>query len=160
MAYSTVAQIKANETELNSSNYDAVITDRIAQADKIIETEFANVIDFTSMPAIGDTPATPDYVNLLSQYKATELSLVYYHSAKRDVTEVNDIKYYIDMYNNLKKQILDGTIDLGDYGLGLTTYDSDYMAKPDVAPVFGEAEYGDYISDTDLADERELPSND
>jgi len=153
MAYSTVDQLKANEKELMNSgsapDIDTIGLHRIAQADSEIEMELDNIVDFTSMP---DYPTCPTWLNLLSQWKSAELTLAYFYSAKRQVIETNDITYYQERYNKLKKALFSGRISLGTYDKGVVTY-QDY-AKPEVEPALGLSDYGEFETLDELQTER------
>lgn len=156
MAYSTVEQLRDNEKELlrNPPITDDIINQRISMADNIVKIDLSNVVNFDSMPEITDTPVTPTYINLCSQYKTVEMCLVYFYSAKRDITEVSDIQYWQKMYNDLVMQIKDGLIDLGDFGTGVVAFVN--RAKPDVEPALGQNQYGEFASLEDLQEDRPI----
>ena len=149
MAYSTVDQLKANlknvNTNVSAPDIAAVGAHRITQADKYIEMDLNNIVDFSSMPGYATCPA---WLNLLSQYKAAELTLVYYYGAKRDVTEVSDITNYQNEYKKIRKDLFKGKISLGNYGTGVVDFQN--RAKPDVEPALGVAQYGEFETLEDL----------
>ena len=149
MAYSSVDQLRANLKNLNTNvsapDIAAVGAHRITQADDFIEMDLNNIIDFSSMP---DYPACPKWLNLLSQYKATELTIAYYYTTKRSVEEVNDITYYRMLYNEIRKGLFSGRISLGDYGTGVVDFTN--KSKPEVEPALGVADYGEFETLEDL----------
>lgn len=156
MAYSTVDQLRNNEKELlrDPPITDAIVTQRIEMSDNIVKIDLGNVINFTGMPEIVDVPATPNYINLCSQYKTVEMCLVYFYSAKRDIDEVSDIQYWQKLYNDLVQQIKDGLIELGDFGTGVQTFSN--RAKPEVEPALGTDKYGEFEDLEDLQSERPI----
>lgn len=156
MAYSTVAQLRENEKELVRTPpiINAIVTQRIAMSDNIVKIDLGNVVDFSAMPEIVDTPATPNYINLCSQYKTVEMCLVYFYSAKRDITEVSDIQYWQKMYDDLVQQIKDGLVDLAGFGTGVVAFQN--RAKPDVEPALGGGAYGEFKNLEDLQRDRPI----
>jgi len=157
--YSTVSQLRSNVPRITVDVMETEdVIDKINQADSILEQDLANVVDFTSMPSITDDPATPNYINLLSQYKTAEMCLVSRYGAKRRVEEQSDRQYWERMYNELLQKILAGGVDLGDYSAGTSTFD--YNTKEDVPPALGMGEYGGHIDESDLETQRENYGND
>lgn len=152
MAYSTVAQLRANIKGATETNIDdTIVTDRIANADNEIESLLSSVIDFTLIVT------TPDFINLLSQWKTCELSLVYLHGAKREALTVSDVDYWMKKFDALIAKILNGEIPLED-GTGIsisggaTTYTN---PKDGIIPGLGMGEYGEHESNDDLKDDEE-----
>ena len=150
--YSTVAQLRANikgATETNIS--DASVTDRITNADNVVESDLSAIIDFTLIVT------TPKFINLLSQYKTCELCLVYLHGAKREALTVSDVDYWMKKYDALLKKVLDGEVVLEDDGGisisgGATTYTN---PKEGIIPALGMGEYGEHESYDDMKDDEE-----
>ena len=150
MAYSTIAQLRANLKIMTVAIMgDAFVTDRIAQADDEIETDLAGVIDFTLV-----TASDPVFINKLSQWKTNELCLVYSYSAKRETTQVDDISYWRDKYDKLIQMIRDGLIPLvladgtsiaGSLG-GTQTYTD---PKSGIHPAMGMGDYGTFQDNDD-----------
>lgn len=158
MAYSSIAQIRANDAKfVNSVDItDAIITDRIDEADQQIEIDLSNVVDFT---LVTDTPVgCPDYINKLSKYKATELTLVYYYGAKREAEVQTDRQYWANLYKLLLDKILAGEIALGTPGTMVSSFT--YDVKEDVKPALGMGEQGGFIDESDLEDQRDFYSGD
>ena len=117
MAYSTTTQLQNNvQVAVNTFDAGAELTAKLNEAivtsDKRVNIDVANVIDTSLIPATGDSPATPDFINLLSQYKAAEICLVRMTGARRVVQEENDIQYWKQCYDELLKQILEGKVPL------------------------------------------------
>jgi hypothetical protein len=153
MAYSTAAEIRewlgnfAETTRLP----DATITQRIAQGDEILIVDLGNLIDFTAVDAAA---STPPFINLLSEYKGAELTLVYLNGVNRGLEEAGDIKYFRDLYNGMVEKIRAGEIDTGDYTTGTNTFSNDY--KTNVRPALGTDKYGQFETETDLENSRPL----
>lgn len=170
MAYSTVAQLRNNVTKADSSEItDPNVDDRIAEADKEVEQDLANWIDFTLVPAIGDSPATPDFINKLSQYKTAELVLIKLFGAKRAADEVSDIQYWEKKYSNpdpasgetigLLERITAGGIplELSD-GTDISKTSNKFTqdSRDNIKPALGLDELGEFESEEDLEDERPI----
>jgi len=157
MAYSTVTQIRNNDSKLNDTDRisDAVITDRISIADKHVETDLSNIINFSAIVV------TPDFINLLSQYKATEMSLVYLYGAIRKASEKDDIVYWSEAYNNMLDDIKSGRIELVDgsdpavsIALGPQTFTNE--AKNNIEPALGTGKFMGWQTKDDLENERPI----
>lgn len=148
MSYSTIAELRANSSLLTLGNIaDADVTNRITQADNIIESDLSNYIDFTLITT------TPKYINLLSQYKTCELCLVYLYAATRKAEDSSDIEYWKNNYNLLLQKIIDGAIILTDgsgvsIAKGTSTFSNN--AKEGIKPALGMGEFGDFKSKSDL----------
>jgi hypothetical protein len=113
MAYSTDAQFRGNVPRIDTDEYSVIAVEgRIVEADKEINQDVSTCIDTSLIPAIDDASATPDYINLLSQYKTAELSLVAIYGYKREVTEVSDIQYWQKKYDDKLAEIKSGSIEL------------------------------------------------
>lgn len=151
MAYSTITEIRNNEYILllavSADLTDAIVTHRIVMADNIVETDLAKIVTF---PLAG---TTPDYINLLSQYKATELCLIYLYTRKREGKENDDIQYWHDLYETLKDSIISGEIALGSDGTAIDAYT--WQSRKDVEPALGEDQYANFKNLDELQDDRE-----
>jgi hypothetical protein len=126
-------------------------------ADKIVQIDLANYIDFSKVAAIGDDPPTPDFINLLSQYKAAELSCARARNIKRSMGEIDDLKYYQDEYNRLLTAVKMGAIKLEDEDGNDVSRGTSVFVKPDhadVTPYFGYGKYGEAQGTDDLEDAR------
>ncbi len=166
--YSTKEQLRANVPKLSAAAYvDASVDVKIAQADKIIAQDLANIIDFSLVPNITASPATPDFINLLSQYKTAEMSLTAKFGIKREITEVSDIQYWQKMYSNpnpgagetlgLLEKIKSGAIELElsdgtAIGTGVGTFTRD--SKDGIEPALGQAKYGEFANNRELLQKR------
>lgn len=156
MAYSTIAQFRGNVSIGTTTNIaDAIVTDRIATADKIVTADLNSVITFSAIVV------TPSFIELLSQYKTAELCLVYMFGKKRRVDEVDDIDYWIKKYNELIEKILKGEIALEDgstpavsIAKGQQTFGN--TAKSGIKPALGTGQFADWQSKSDLLDERPI----
>jgi hypothetical protein len=157
MAYSTETQVRAWLSTLSTDNppTTAVIDDRIDLGDKEIKQILGNTVNFTAIDAdIAGGGSVPDWLNLLSQYKGGELTLVYYYGATRDVDTPNDIVYLQDKFNDMVMDIKDGKIGVGDYGTGAAKFENNY--KNNVRPALGTDKYGEFQTEADLESSREL----
>ncbi len=162
--YSIVAQYRGNIPSTETNEYsDLSVQGKIIQADSIIEQALANIIDFALVPNITASPATPTFINLLSQYKVAEMSLTAIFGAKREVTEISDIQYWQKMYSNpnpaqgetigLLEQIINGSIPLvlsdgTAIGTGVGTFQRD--SKVGIEPAMGTGKYGKFENDGEL----------
>lgn len=164
--YSTALQLQTNLAFLaktfsgtTTPTLTAFCEERIALADKVVKTDLANVIDFTLVNDTGETPATPDFINLLSQYKSAELSYVRAGSVKRKFDEVDDRMYWEREYNKLLGMVRSGMVKLVDstgasVALGsVATFEAPERA--DTQPYFGEGQNGMAIDSETLEDYRE-----
>lgn len=152
--YSTVTQLRDNVPRIEVATFDDnQVIRRIAQADTTLEVDLSGVVDFTDMPLIGDVPATPDYINKLSQYKTAELSLIALFSAKRMVMEPADWQYWKEMYDNLLKKIISGEISVGE-ALATSTFGTDNFPRHDVEPALGQGKRGEFANEDDVEDIR------
>jgi len=162
MAYSTETELKNNIKILEKSKtalqITALFTEREAMAKKIIKSDLSNCVDFTKVNEIDGSPATPDAINLLSQYKTAELTYVELGSIKRRFDEQDDRKFWEIMYKELLNKIKTGQIKLTDedgdsVGNGVTEFSN--TSKDDVKPEFGYGKYGQYENDADLKEIRD-----
>ena len=131
---------------------DAGVELIIDQADNIIESDLSKVIDFDEVTALDDL-TTPNYINLLSQYKTAERCLVSKFGAKRLVEEQSDRQYWETEYNDLIEDIIDGTVDIADEALGTSSFQNN--VRNDVKPALGQGEQGGFIDEDDLEDQNE-----
>lgn len=152
MAYSTVAQCRANDSKMViGSIIDAKITDRISEADKCVKVDLSNVIDFT---LVTDTPTgCPNYINQLSQYKTMELSLVNLYGAKREAEQQTDRQYWAGLYKILLDKILAGEIDTS--AVAGNSPDFIYDVRHDIPPALGMGDDAGHIDDDDIEAQRE-----
>lgn len=157
MAYSTIEQFRNNVLKLEQSGDYAnlKVTDKIVQADSIIGQDLAGIVDFSVVPNIDDSPATPDFINLLSQFKVAEMSLVAKFGGKRDVDEVSDIQYWQKLYTELLEKIIDGLIalELSD-GTGVGKGKQRFVreARKGAEPILGLGEYHEFLTSAEIAD--------
>lgn len=156
MVYSTIAEFRGNVSVGTVSNIaDAIVTARITLADKAIESDLGNLIDFSLIVA------TPDFLSLLSQYKVAELCLVYMYGRKRESKEVTDVDYWQGEYDKLKNRVLNGDVTLED---GSTTpvniakgqHDFENTAKDGIRPELGMDDWGDFKSKADILEDRPI----
>lgn len=168
MAFSTIAQFRLNVPKIIIDDYiDSNVTLQIAEADKRVKQDLNRLIDFDLIPAIGSSPDTPDFINLLSQYKTAELVLKSVFGAKREVTEVSDIQYWQRQYSNpmpppgeefgLLEKIKLGMIvlelsDGTDVKSGPQRFTRD--SRPNIKPALGVDEFGEFKNNDDLEEER------
>jgi len=156
MAYSTEAQCRANldKAQKTADAPQAMILDRIANADKQIQVDLARYIDFDLVP---DDAVSCNFINMLSQFKTCELVLVRMFGAQRNIEEVDDITYWQKEYDALLQQVIDGIIpaELND-GTAIGTGGQTFVnrAKTGIAPALGVGKYGGNVSDETLADAR------
>ena len=112
MAYCTVLQIRSQSRKLADVKItDAVITDRIAEAETQIKADLSGIISEADLDALG---AASSLVNLLAIYKSTEKTFIHVFGIYRKADEIGDTDYFIKQYNNLLKKLLDGDIELTD----------------------------------------------
>lgn len=153
MGYTTIAAVRANEHILETSNspdlIDAVVEDRIDRADLTIKTDLSGVADFTFS-------TTPVVIESLSNYKATELCLIWLYTRKRQGLEQDDIQYWHQLYETLKEKVLSGDVSLGDADNGTGTFTN--SARKDVKPALGVGKWGGFKTLNDLQKDR--PTND
>ena len=162
MAYSSVAQLYSN-VKLIAASYaepgrGTFALAAITTADQNVRVDIGNVVNTALIPVYGANPNTPEFVNLLSQYKSAEISLVRMSGAHRQVTEIGDIDYWKGMYTTLLATVLAGKIPFtlsngNSIGTGVMTFSND--ALPDVEPYFGNDKYGGWADKDDLIDIRE-----
>lgn len=146
--YSTITQLRENVLRIEAGSFDdnAVIR-RIAQADAMLEVDLSNMVDFTDMPIV---PNTPDYINKLSQYKTAELCLVALFSAKRMVLEPSDWEYWKKLYDDLLNKILSGDIKIA--SLGTSEFGTSNFPKNTIEPALGQNKRGEF-ADNDTIEE-------
>ena len=161
MAFSTEAQltnnVKAIAQALNNdaTKITAFATERIALADKKVTVDLLGYVDVSG---ITDDSVLP--VNLLSQCKAAELSHVRLGSVKRNKGASSDAEYWQGCYNDLLEKILKGKVPVEDgSGNDLTTRKGRFAAprrgNGDIKPIFGYGEYGQYVDEDQLEDDRD-----
>lgn len=161
MAYSTLAELRGKLKQLTiTMQSDATVTANILEADKEIKTDLAGIIDFDLVPADSTDSTFPIFLNTLSKWKTCEICLVYQYSVKRETTQVDDISYYRDKYDDLIQRIRDGFIILelsdgtsiaGSLG-GSSTYTN---PKKGISPALGTGDYGNFQDDADKEDDED-----
>lgn len=158
MAYSSVAQLRSTLKQVTTGIMDDTkVGAQIDFADDELKTDLSGLIDFTLLPAYTDANF-PKFINQLSRWKTCELCLVYSYSAKRETTQVDDISYWRDKYDDLIQRIRDGFISLTlvDGTSIIGTLSSTYEdPKANVKPYFGTGDYGTYQDDDDKEDDPE-----
>lgn len=155
MAYSTTVQLRDN-VKLIDKSFNGVELDKesfstaaITFADKIVEVDCSQYIDFSLVP----DDETTDVVNLLSQYKSAEMALRRLVGVKRRTQENDDISEWRMMYDELKQKIKDGVIDvtLGDGSVVSSTKGKfKNTARPNVRPSQGYDKYGEWLNNDDM----------
>lgn len=151
MAYSTIKEVRSNENILETASSpdltNDVIWNRIIRADRIVRIDLSNVAVFTF-----DDEDTPETINMLSNYKATELCLVWLYTRKRQGLDQDDIEYWHNMYEALLEKALSGEADLGVAASGTGLFEN--SAREDVEPALGTAKWGEFQPLSELQDER------
>lgn len=155
MAYSTIKQVRANENILSLTESPDLTNDivwaRVVRADQYVQVDLSNVADFSFEDA--DTPIV---INQLSNFKATELCLVWLYTRKRIGLDQDDIQYWRDLYDMLKQQALDGEVDLGVASDGTGTFSM--TARQGVEPALGTGKWSEFQTLEDLQEERPTDS--
>lgn len=141
--YSSVDELRGNNQKLTDTNIsDADATTQINRADARLKIELSECVDFDAVDAYIDTEgSTPAFVNLLSQYLATYLTLSYLYGGKRKVDEIDDVVFWRREYESLKKKISEGEINTGDFG---TQESPSFIGN---TPTFGLGTSGAYDDD-------------
>lgn len=157
--YSTIAELRATlKTITTAMMDDAKVTVQIDNADDELKTDLSGIIDFSLVPTASTDANFPIFINLLSKWKTCELCLVYMYSAKRETTQVDDVTYWKNKYDELIKKIRDGLVILAlpdgtvISGVSSMTYTN---PKSGVKPYFGTGAYGEFQSDEDKKDDEE-----
>lgn len=155
---SSVDQMRANVPQITLAVMPIVdVEARIDEADKLIENKLSKIVDF-SLVVYADGTTTPEFVNLLSQYKSAELCLVAKYGAKRRVDEQSDITYWAKAYMELLTEIQEGDIDLGVVAVGSPDFQNN--VRKDVPPAVGMGEQGGFIDEDALEAQRKDLGND
>lgn len=151
MAYSTIKELRSNEEVLKEASSpdltDDVILNRIDRADKKVRVDLSNVAVFTF-----DDDDTPETINMLSNFKATELVLIWLYTRKRVGVDQDDIDYWRNEYEELKDQAMSGEASLGIAASGTATFTN--AARKDVEPALGTDKWGDFQTLEELQEER------
>jgi len=157
--YSQIAELRATlKTITTVMMDDAKVTAQIENADDEVKTDLSGIIDFSLVPTASTDPNFPVFLNLLSKWKTCELCLVYVYSAKRETTQVDDVTYWKNKYDELIKKIRDGLVTLALVdgtvisGTSTMTYTN---PKKGVKPYFGTGDYGKFQSDDDKKSDSE-----
>jgi hypothetical protein len=156
--YSTVAELRSKlKIIITTIQDDAHVTANILEADLEIKTDLSGYIDFTLVPANSSDALFPIFLNQLSKYKTCELSLVYSYSLKRETTQVDDVTYWKNKYDELIQYIKDGSIPLeltdGTSIAGTVPSSQTYTdPKNGVKPFFGTDEYGEFETNDEKKD--------
>jgi hypothetical protein len=155
---SSVTQLRDNVPRITSAVLaDAAVESRIDEADKLVEQKLSLIVDFT-LVTVADGLTTPEFINLLSQYKTAELCCVSAWGAKRKVEEQSDRQYWAGMYTELLTEVQNNEIDISDVAAGTNTFQNN--VREDVPPALGMGEQGGFIDEDDLEDQREDYGND
>lgn len=110
--FSTIEQIRATNDKFTDEDIsDAVIEDRIIEADKTIIVDLSAKYTQAELETLG---ASNYALNLLSTWKAAELCLSRLFGAARQVDQVSDIDYWRKKYDALIEKILNDEITLSD----------------------------------------------
>jgi len=114
----TVNDIRKSNKKFDDSTevLDTDLRHRIKEAEQTVEVDLSDVLTSAQITTIGNSSTV---LNMLTLYKAVELSLVYYFGASRRVKDVDDVQYYSDMYNSLLEKVLTGKVKISD---GTTDY--------------------------------------
>ncbi len=163
MAFSTATELQNNvkmieATFVTSPTPTEFSDERIAFADKVVKIDCSNLIDFSQVPDDATTPV----VNILSQYKAAELSLRRIAGIKRRQNENDDLSEWVKMYNDLKVKIAAGSVavELAD-GTSVKKSVSTFRntARPSIRPEQGYDKYGEWLNNTDMQELRGNPDD-
>lgn len=158
MAYSTTTELQNNvkiieNTFTGAGEAVAFSTERIALADKIVKVDLSKYVDFSSVP----DDETTNVINLLSQYKAAEMSLLRIVGLKRRDKENDDISTWQYLYNSLLDKIKSGelNVELAD-GTNVTSSNMTFtnVAKPNIRPAQGYDKYGEWLNNDDMLEVR------
>ena len=155
MAYSTEAELRANISLATTDNISqAVVLDRLDEADTEIKTDLSLIVDFDSIVA------TPTFINKLAQFKTCELCLIYMFGSKRKADDITDVDYWVNKYNKLLAQVVNGEIALedgSDPAVGISKGQQSFTnsARDDIEPALGSGKWGDFKNLTEL--ERDRP---
>ena len=154
------SNVKLVEKGFTGAALTTFFEDRATEADKELKVDCSLYLDFTKINTTDGSPTTPDFVNLLAQYKTAELSLARLAGAKRKIKEQNDIDYYIEKYDKLKDKIKDNAIDLVDVDGTDVSKSKGIFEKPErtkkgVLPRFGYNTFGRFADDDRLKELRD-----
>jgi len=106
--FSTVAQLRSNLHDVNEHVYsDLMVYNAIVEADKMIEIDLYEYIDFSSMNV-----AETRIVNKLSQIKTAIIVLERLGKNPKEVKELNTLTRYEKMYEKIIEDIQNGNISL------------------------------------------------
>lgn len=108
MAFCTEEQVRNSNKKFSVKTevLPAVILERISMAEKIVTIDLSPILTEAQVVAIGETSGI---INLLTIWKAVELTLVTYYGAARKFDEVSDIQDYRKQYKELLAEVLAGT---------------------------------------------------
>jgi len=110
MAFCTADQVRAcNDKLIEDDISDLVVVDRIGEADDTIYVDLSALYTEAELTALGASNKT---LNLLSKWKAVELSLSRLFGAARQADQVSDVDYWRKKYDVLLQRILNSEITL------------------------------------------------
>lgn len=111
MSFCTESQVRNSDKKFESTSdvSQIVILDRISVAEDIVKVSLSPIISETELDTVG---STSKIINLLTTYKAVELTLVAYYGVSRKVDELTDVQYFQKQFNDLLNKVLDGTIKI------------------------------------------------
>lgn len=161
MAYSSATQVRNKCGEITTDVIsDVNLALRIVDADKEVEDDLQNFIDFDLVPAHDATVPTPNFINLLSIYKTIQFVLAGEFAKKRGMQTDGDLKYYMDEYKRILKNAKRGVykFELSD-GTSIQNGDAGRYSDSggtNVKPPFGEGPFGEFLSESQLEERRPL----
>lgn len=159
MALCTIDDVRNEDKKFSNSNdvTDAVITNRISRAEKIIKVDLSSVISESDIVSAG---SDSNALNSLAIFKVVELTLVAYYGAGRKTDELTDVQYFKKEYKDLLNKILHGEVEIQtdteeyspkDYPAADGGSNKKFYIRkgvPDFLPE-GEGQYGStYVDDT------------
>jgi hypothetical protein len=113
MSFSTIAQVRACNEKLSDDTevLDALVTDRISESDSTVIVDLSSLYDESDLLSLGSSNKV---LNLLSTWKACELTLARLYGATRKVDEISDIQYWGGKYDKLLKKVINSEITLSE----------------------------------------------
>jgi len=144
MAYSTVAQLRANlPTHSSGVISDSTVENRIALADKQIDVW---ALSWGVEDGFDDTPDTPNIINLLSQFCTCELVLLTDYTSIRGGETPFDLAYWQKLKDELKMKLDNGYTVEDSSGVALTSSKISYDYELPDNTYFGYERYGQNAS--------------
>lgn len=107
MSFCTQEQVRNCNKKLRKETEVATadIQDRISEADDTVIVDLSSMFSEAELLALG---ASSKSLNLLSKWKAVELTLAFVYGAAREVDTISDVDYWRIKYNALLKKVLNG----------------------------------------------------